>query len=62
MFHVLKDTEGTVAHENAQRERHPTLELGQECGNYFSIVTHTVLRPHCTTKKNDPVFVTLIYI
>ena len=59
-FMFFKDTEGIVAPGSAQRETHPTLELGQGCGNYFLIVANTLLRPQCTTQENDPVFVTLI--
>ena len=44
-------SERILAPENAQRETHPTLELGQVCGNYFSIVARTLLRPHCTTEE-----------
>ena len=59
----FNDTGGNVAPKNAQRETHPRLELGQECGilSHGKLISlHAHYLGHCTTEENDPVFVTLI--
>ena len=50
-----------MAPGNAQRETHPTLELGQDVHAQIILVPlHAHYSGHCITQENDPVFVTLI--